>query len=96
VDYYLIVDMSQNEWKRMWDHEELPQRKRPRYIHWYRDNAEKELLRLKKDFPDGDFVLFKAVAHTRKLPDGKSFQVVPFGSTRRNDSECNNENQIPF
>ncbi len=78
MTFYLIVDMSENEWQGSWDHEVIPQRKRPTYIHWDEDEAEKELLRLKKKSPQGDFVLFKAISHSRRLPDGVNFQIVPY------------------
>ena len=34
----------------------------PKYIHYCRANAEKELLRLQSTYPNGEFVLLESVA----------------------------------
>lgn len=40
----------------------LEKNKRPGYMHTDNEKAEKELLRLQKRYPDGQFVLLEAVA----------------------------------
>ena len=47
----------------------IPIQHRPKWVHASKELAEDELLRLQQNNPHDDFVLFEAVATTRKVDD---------------------------
>lgn len=57
---YIIVNVTHEAWTP--HHSQLHPHDRPKYIHFDRDEAEKELLRLAKEYQGDDFILFESVA----------------------------------
>ncbi len=53
----------------------LPDRKRPKFIHCFEDNAEKELLRLAARYPEGEFILFGAIKMAKRIPGTNEFKI---------------------
>ena len=51
----------------------IPESHRPTFIHYDRDIAENELLRLQAKFPDDEFFLFKSVSRAVKAESGDIF-----------------------
>jgi len=80
VKYWLIVNISEaDDWNHGMDMV-LADKHRPKYLHAERDQAESELLRLRKTTGD-EYLLFEAVAFAPKIGDlifpHEVFQVQP-------------------
>jgi hypothetical protein len=58
--FWMIADIAQAETAFRGDF--LDKQKAPRFMHFYREQAEVELLRLQKKNPYSEFVLLEAVA----------------------------------
>ena len=58
--FWMIADIAQAE--AAFRGHFLDMQKAPRFMHFYREQAEIELLRLQKKHPDSEFVLLEAVA----------------------------------
>lgn len=53
----------------------LPDYRRPSYIHYYKREAEEELLRLQKRYPEQEFVLFESIAYCKSVGIGEEFNL---------------------
>ena len=63
MDIYLIVNMSKTrEHRRSWWQLWIPPEARPSCIYYVKEQAENEIVRLKKMVPEDDFVLYKGIA----------------------------------
>jgi hypothetical protein len=78
---YLIVDIAHTQetkwlWQRL-----IPESSQPTIIHTHKEIAERELLRLKRVHPEGEFVLFAAESTTETVSDERgviAHNLVPF------------------
>ncbi len=54
--------------------ERIPERSRPTCVHYSKDKAESELLRLEANY-GRRFVLFESIAYAKPIGDGMEYQV---------------------
>lgn len=64
-DFYMIVDVSEVTDAPFGRGERITKDKAPTHLHYYQDDAERELMRLQVNNPDSEFVMMKAVAWSK-------------------------------
>lgn len=63
MKFWMIVNIAQHF--DGFNHGTLQERCRPKWMHFHKEWAEKELLRLKDKYPHGEFILLESIATTR-------------------------------